>query len=127
MPLCVYFFIAKLRLAHSIIQKKSGGSAPSPRGAAPGHHGGWGHVHAPFSKACNGQLGRAGHRKRKIYCLGGNFKFSGYGKIPNTYSIKEVRSILLEIVFAFRTPPEICSSLTETYCEMQTYCKMQSK
>ena len=34
--LCVYFFIAKLRLAHSIIRNFSGGWAPSPRSAVPG-------------------------------------------------------------------------------------------
>ena len=53
--LCVYFFIA-----------------------APGPHRGY----VLLNMSCNGQrvrAKRACHRKRKIYCLGGNFKFSGYG------------------------------------------------
>ena len=61
-------FIAKLLLAHSIIQKISGGSVPSHRSAAPGPRRG----HVPLNRVCNGQRWRA---KR----TGGNFKFSGYG------------------------------------------------
>ena len=54
----------------------SGRSATSHRGAAPEPH-----------RDCNGQRGRplrakqVGHRKRKIYYLGGNFKFYGNGHL----------------------------------------------
>ena len=49
MPLWVYLFITKLLVAHSTIQNNSGGSARSPRGAAPGPHRGRGHV--PLKRA----------------------------------------------------------------------------
>ena len=52
--LCVYFFITKLRLAHSINQQFYGGSAPSPMGAAPGPHRG----HVPLNRVRNGQCVR---------------------------------------------------------------------
>ena len=51
-------------------------------GALPWPHRGRGHV--TLNRVCNGQRGRplrakrVGHRKRKIFCFGRNFKFSGF-------------------------------------------------
>ena len=72
-----YFFYCQTTSGNFNYQHFYGGSAPRT-GAHRGRH------LVPLNRAYNGQRGRplpaklAGHRKQKIYCLGGNFKFSGY-------------------------------------------------
>ena len=87
MPLCVYFLLPN-NVWHTQLSKKNLGVLLLDHTEANGH--------VPLNRACNRKRVRplrAGYRKRNIYCLGGNFKFSGYGKIPE----------LLKFIFIIKT------------------------
>ena len=81
--LCVIISLLRNNVWHTQLSKKILGAQSPVIGVLPLDPTGAGAMSPWIGPAMDNVGKRAGYRQRKIYCLGGNFKVSGYGLISD--------------------------------------------